>query len=115
MENKNFKRHCLTLDLYDDPELIKGYEEWHKQVWPEIIDSIKASGIVDMQIYRASNRLFMIMEVNEHFDFELKSISDTDNQRVQEWENMMWQFQKPLSFAKPGEKWVIMNEIFSLK
>lgn len=115
MESKKFKRHCLTLDLYDDSELIKGYEEWHKQVWPEIIDSIKESGIVDMQIYRASNRLFMIMEVNEDFDFELKAISDTDNQRVQEWENMMWQFQKPLSFAKPGEKWVIMNEIFSLK
>lgn len=115
MEDNNLKRYCLALDLYDDPELIAGYETWHKQVWPEIIDSIKSSGIVAMQIYRVSNRLFMVMDVNEHFDFKLKAIQDSENQRVQDWENLMWQFQKPLPFAKPGEKWVLMNEIFSLK
>jgi L-rhamnose mutarotase len=103
------------LDLYDDPELIHCYEDWHQQVWPEIIDSIKASGIIDMQIYRVSNRLFMVMDVNEQFNFELKASMDQDNERVQEWETLMWQFQKPLPFAKPGEKWVLMNEIFSLK
>jgi L-rhamnose mutarotase len=109
------KRHCFTLDLYDDPELIRGYDQWHQQVWPEIIDSIKASGIVAMQIYRISNRLFMIMDVDEQFNFELKANMDLDNEKVQEWETLMWQFQKPLTFAKPGEKWVLMNEIFSLK
>ena len=109
------KRYCFTLDLYDDLELIKGYEDWHQQVWPEIIDSIKTSGIIDMQIYRVSNRLFMVMDVNEQFSFELKSKMDLDNERVQEWETLMWKFQKPLPFAKPGEKWVLMKEIFSLK
>ena len=109
------KRYCFTLDLYDDPELIKGYEDWHQQVWPEIIDSIKTSGIIDMQIYRVSNRLFMVMDVTEQFSFELKSKMDLDNERVQEWETLMWKFQKPLPFAKPGEKWVLMKEIFSLK
>ncbi|MEI8073514.1 MAG: L-rhamnose mutarotase [Bacteroidota bacterium] len=109
------KRHCFTLDLYDDPELIRGYDQWHQQVWPEIIDSIRASGIVAMQIYRISNRLFMIMDVNDQFNFELKASMDLDNEKVQQWETLMWQFQKGLPFAKPGEKWVLMNEIFSLK
>ncbi len=109
------KRHCFTLDLYDDPELIRGYDQWHQQVWPEIIDSIRASGIVTMQIYRISNRLFMIMDVNDQFNFELKASMDLDNEQVQQWETLMWQFQKGLPFAKPGEKWVLMNEIFSLK
>ena len=109
------KRHCFTLDLYDDPELIRGYDQWHQQVWPEIIDSIRASGIVTMQIYRISNRLFMIMDVNDQFNFELKASMDLDNEKVQQWETLMWQFQKGLPFAKPGEKWVLMNEIFSLK
>lgn len=109
------KRYCFALDLYDDPELIKGYDEWHKNVWPEIIDSIRSAGIDNMQIYRINNRLFMIMEVNDKFSFIAKEKSDKANVKVQEWENMMWQFQKPLPFAKPGEKWVIMNEIFSLK
>lgn len=109
------KRYCLTLDLYDDPELIDVYEQWHRQVWPEIIDSIKSSGIEQMQIYRVSNRLFMIMEVNDSFSFEAKAKADLDNAKVQEWETLMWQFQQPLPFAKPGEKWVLMQEIFSLK
>ncbi len=109
------KRYCFTLDLYDDPSLINKYEEWHQKVWPEIIDSIRSAGIDDMQIYRVSNRLFMIMEVNDQFSFDAKQKSDLANEKVQEWERLMWQFQKPLPFAKPGEKWVIMNEIFSLK
>ena len=109
------KRYCFTLDLYNDPELIKGYEDWHQKVWPEIIESIRTSGITEMQIYRVSDRLFMIMEVNDQFSFEAKAKSDLANEKVQEWEKLMWHFQKPLSFAKPGEKWVIMNEIFSLK
>jgi L-rhamnose mutarotase len=109
------KRYCFTLDLYDDPKLIQGYEEWHSKVWPEIIESIQSAGIVDMQIYRVSNRLFMIMDVNDLFSFEAKDKADHENEKVQEWEKLMWKYQQPLPFAKPGEKWVIMNEIFSLK
>jgi L-rhamnose mutarotase len=109
------KRYCFTLDLYDDPELIRAYEDWHQKVWPEIINSIQNAGIDDMLIYRVSNRLFMIMDVNEQFSFEAKEKSDLANEKVQEWEKMMWQFQKSLPFAKPGEKWVLMKEIFSLK
>jgi L-rhamnose mutarotase len=113
--NEALKRYCLTLDLYDDPQLIQGYEEWHSKVWPEIINSIQVAGILDMQIYRVSNRLFMIMDVNDLFSFEAKEKADQENKKVQEWETLMWQYQQPLPFAKPGEKWVIMNKIFSLK
>jgi L-rhamnose mutarotase len=108
------KRYCFTLDLYNDPELIKGYEDWHQKVWPEIIESIRSSGIDTMEIFRVSDRLFMIMDVNDQFSFEAKAKSDLANEKVQEWEKMMWHYQKPVPFAKPGEKWVLMNEIFSL-
>ena len=43
-------RYCLTLDLKNDPQLIKEYEEYHQAVWPEIIASIKDSGISNMEI-----------------------------------------------------------------
>ncbi len=108
-------RYCFTLDLHNDPELIKGYEDWHQKVWPEIIESIRSSGIDDMQIFRVSDRLFMIMDVNDQFSFDAKAKSDLANEKVQEWEQLMWHYQRPLPFAKPGEKWVLMNEIFSLK
>ncbi len=72
------KRHCLTLDLKDDPELIRQYEAYHKEVWPEIIKSITDSGIINMQIYRFETRLFMIMEVTDDFNFEEKELADPE-------------------------------------
>jgi L-rhamnose mutarotase len=107
-------RYCFTLDLIDDEALIKEYEQWHEHVWPEILASITSSGIEQMEIYRVSNRLFMIMEVNDTFSFEAKTKADADNGKVQEWETLMWNFQQTLPFAKPGEKWVLMTKIFSL-
>ncbi len=106
------KRHCLALDLKDDPALIAAYEKYHSDVWPEILDSLRDSGIVHMEIYRISNRLFMIMEVNDDFSFEKKAQMDTENSRVQDWEDLMWDYQQALPIAKPGEKWLLMEKIF---
>jgi L-rhamnose mutarotase len=61
------RRYCLALDLADDPRLIAEYEAHHRQVWPEIERSIRAAGIERLEIYRAGNRLFMVMEVGPAF------------------------------------------------
>lgn len=107
-------RYCLALDLKDDAALISEYEAHHKKVWPEIVNSIKEAGIEVLDIYRTGNRLFMIMEVNDRFSFEEKAAADAANPKVQEWEELMWKFQYPLPWAKPGEKWILMNKIFEL-
>jgi L-rhamnose mutarotase len=112
------RKYCLALDLKNDEGLIAQYEVYHQKVWPEIlqsIQSIKGSGIETMEIFRVNTRLFMIMEVNETFSFEAKKKADEANPKVQEWEDLMWKFQEALPFARPGEKWVLMNKIFDLK
>ena len=109
------RRYCLALDLKNDPALIKEYEEYHKAVWPEILQSIKQSGIQAMEIYRLDLRMFMIMEVDDHFSFERKAVMDTANPKVQEWEELMWKFQQALPGAAEGEKWRLMDKIFELK
>jgi len=108
------KRFCLALDLKEDTKLIAEYEEYHKNVWPEIIKSIKGSGIQVLDIYRTGNRMFMIIEANEDFSFEKKSAMDATNSKVQEWEILMWKFQQALPWAKTGEKWILMDKIFEL-
>lgn len=108
------KRYCLTLDLKPDPSLISEYISYHKEVWPEIIKSIKDSGIVGMEIYCRDNRLFMIMETLDSFSFTEKARSDASNPKVQEWENLMWKYQQAIPTAKPGEKWILMDKIFDL-
>ena len=109
------RRFCLTLDLKDDPKLIAEYKRYHEQVWPDIVESIKVSGIHDMEIYLLGTRMFMIMEVDDSFSFEAKGAADRANPKVLEWENLMWKFQQALPQAKPGEKWLLMERIFKLE
>ena len=89
-------RHfCLTLDLRDNVDLVREYEEYHKpgNVWPEVIDGIRAAGILDMQIYRSGLQLIMVMTVSDTFSFEKKSLQDSLNPKVVEWERLMEKFQ----------------------
>ncbi|HEY5918458.1 MAG TPA: L-rhamnose mutarotase [Chryseolinea sp.] len=108
------KRFCFALDLNDDPALIAEYEAIHKQIWPEIKKSITDAGITVMDIYRVGDRMFMIMETTDEFEFENKERMDSSNPIVKKWEEFMWKFQKPLPFAKSDEKWVLMKKIFQL-
>jgi L-rhamnose mutarotase len=108
------RRFCLTLDLKNDPALIAEYKRHHERVWPEIIQSIRDSGILDMEIYLLGTRMFMIIEADENFSFEAKSAADRQNPKVQQWENLMLKFQQPLPQAAPGEKWMPMEKIFKL-
>jgi L-rhamnose mutarotase len=108
------KRFCFALDLNDDPALIAEYEAIHKEIWPEIRKSITDAGITVMDIYRVGDRMFMIMETTDEFEFENKERIDSANPIVKKWEEFMWEYQKPLPFAKPGEKWVLMKQIFQL-
>ena len=109
------QKYCLALDLKEDQQLITEYKAYHQKVWPEVIESIKSSGIEVLDIYGIGNRMFMIIEANEDFSFEKKSAMDVNNPKVKEWEELMWKFQQALPWAKSGEKWMLMEKIFELK
>ena len=103
------------MDLQKDPALIAEYEAWHRDVWPEIKESIRASGITEMEIWRLGDRLFMIMETTAEFDFQKKAAMDAANPVVQRWEELMWKYQVAIPGGRPGEKWRLMDKIFTLK
>ncbi len=109
------KRYCLAVDLVDDPSLIAEYEYWHSAAngWPEIKKSILDAGVINMEIYRIGNHMFMIMEVDEGFSFERKAAMDASNPKVQEWEQLMWKFQQSMPFAQQGEKWMLLKKKFN--
>jgi L-rhamnose mutarotase len=109
------RRYCLTLDLKDDPQLIAEYKRHHEKIWPEITQSIKDAGIEDLEIYLLGTRMFMIMEVNDHFSFAAKIKADKENLKVQQWEQLMWRYQQALPQANPDEKWLLMERIFELE
>jgi len=107
-------RYCLALDLQPHPGLIAEYEKWHREVWPEIKQSILSSGITEMEIWRLEDRLFMIMETAEGFSFAAKAAMDAADPVVQKWEELMWKYQVAVPGGRPGEKWRLMTKIFGL-
>lgn len=112
--DKNLTKYCFALDLKDDEKLIAKYKAYHQNVWSEILESITESGIMKLEIYLVANRLFMIMEVNGSFSFDEKNRMDLENPKVQAWEQLMWKYQQALPTAKEGEKWMLMDKIFTL-
>ncbi|WP_329741421.1 L-rhamnose mutarotase [Dyella sp. A6] len=109
-------RHCFALDLRDNAEAIAEYERWHQasQIWPEVVASIRAAGIENMEIFRTGNRLLMVMDAGAAYDPKAKAAADANDPRIQQWEALMNTFQQALPWAQPGQKWVPMQRIFSL-
>ena len=110
------QRHVLLLDIVDDAEAIARYEGWHAAgALPSAIGrSIRAAGIMAMEIYRAGDRLVMLMETAPSFDPAAKAAADAADPDVQAWETLMATVQRPILAAAAGQKWVAATPIFSL-
>ena len=109
------QRHCLALDLKDDPALIAQYEALHRQIWPQISQHLLAHGVLDMQIWRLGTRLFMVMDTAPGFDAHAFARAQASDPDVQAWEALMWRFQQPTPWTAEHQKWTPMTQIFSLQ
>ena len=99
--NQPTKRFVQTMELKDDSELIKKYKEAHdkEHFWDEIKEGIKAVGILEMEIYILGNRLFMIVDAPENFDWDSAMARLATLPRQEEWEDWNARFQD----CRPGE------------
>jgi len=105
------RRLCFVLDLVNEPRKIAEYEAFHRPggVWPVIVDDIRAQGIEDMEIWRSGDRMVMIASVADDYPRARAVPPEYD-----QWETLMWSFQKALPHAAPGQKWLPMAKIFDL-
>lgn len=117
---KNFgiktKRYCQTLDLKDNPELIKEYKRLHSEEysWKEIREGIRKVGILEMEIYIIGSRLFMIVETPEDFDWDKSMAELATLPRQAEWEDCVAKFQQCAPGTTSSEKWRLMDRMFYL-
>ena len=109
------KRFCQTLTLVDDEELIRKYIEVHSQVWPEIKAGQREVGILDMQLYRYGNVVFMICDTVDDFDWDRDMARLSILPRQAEWEAFVSQYQGCDPQATSAAKWHLMEQIYSLK
>jgi len=110
------KRYCQTLDLKDDPALIAEYIDRHSEAkhWPEINAGIREVGILEMEIYQIGTRLFMIVETDLDFDWDIAFALLSTLPLQAEWEEYMSIFQVSEQGASSAEKWKLMDRIFRL-
>ena len=113
---ERLRRFCFALDLDENPELIERYKWWHRPGGPPaaVNRSLRAADIRELEIWLCGSRLFMVLEAGPNYDPAAKAARDAQDPDVLAWEQLMWEFQKPLSGARPGEKWVAAERIYAL-
>lgn len=110
------KRYCQTLDLVDDAAMIARYREAHSrvEVWPEIVDGIRAVGILEMDMYILGNKVFMIVETPIDFDWDSAMAQLATLPRQQEWEDYVSVLQGCDRGVTSTGKWQLMERMFHL-
>ena len=110
------KRYVQTLDLSDDPDMIREYRKWHSEDfhWREIREGIRAVGILEMEIYILGTRLVMIVDAPEDFDWKEAMNRLATLPRQAEWEAFVAKLQGCRADARSDEKWQMMERMFRL-
>ncbi len=103
-------QYIYFLDLVDDPVVFAEYDSWHANVWPEVLEHLRASGFTACQIFRASNRLVMLASSATQVPSDGGGLPVPA--KVTEWETMMDRYQVPLPTASPGQKWTLADQVF---
>ena len=110
------KRYCQIMELKNDSELIRKYCEAHDEEHfrPEVLKGIREVGILEMEVYIRGNRIVMIVDVAEDFDWAsaMSRLATLPGQA--EWEAYVAQFQNGDSSATSDEKGQMMTRIFHL-
>ncbi|MFT3685360.1 MAG: L-rhamnose mutarotase [Phycisphaerales bacterium] len=108
------KTFAQALDLKDDAALIEAYRRYHRNVWPEVTDALRACGITSMRIYLTGTRLFMVFHAPDTFDPARDFQSFAASPRGREWDELMRTMQQRVPGAAAGEWWTPMEEVFDL-
>ncbi len=109
------KSFAMALNLEDDPQKIQTYKEYHRAVWPEVLQGLRDIGISKMKIFLLGRRMFMYFEAGDDFDPKRDFQHYQATERAREWETLMRGLQERVDEAEPGDWWAPMEEVFDLE
>lgn len=105
-------RQVLAVDLKDDA-VVAVYRDHHLRVWPEVLESLRVSGVIAMQIFLLGRRLVMVADLEDGSDLRRAFATRiASHPRVAEWESLMMSLQQPAPGAGPGDWWTAMEPVF---
>ncbi|HCS59955.1 MAG TPA: L-rhamnose mutarotase [Microbacterium sp.] len=103
------KRVAQVINL--DPEQIEEYERIHREVWPDVLAQIEASGIRNYSIYRYGTMLFSFFEyVGDDYVADMAAMAQDPT--TQRWWALCEPMQRPVAEREEGEWWHALPEVF---
>jgi L-rhamnose mutarotase len=94
-----------------DPGQVERYKEYHRKVWPEVLDAIRRSHIRNYSIFLKDDYLVGYYEYHGS-DHVADMATIAADPKTQEWWSIMMPMQRPLDTRKTGEWWAEMEEVF---
>ncbi len=105
------KRYGAVIGL--SGEAIAEYKRLHADVWPAVLEQIRASNIKNYTIFlrEPENLLFAYYEYHgtDHAADMAKMAEDPNTQR---WWDVCMPIQRPLDTRREGEWWAPMEDVF---
>ncbi|WP_438317975.1 L-rhamnose mutarotase [Candidatus Caldatribacterium sp. SIUC1] len=95
------------------PDKVEEYKELHRNVWPEVLKTIKECNIQNYTIFYKDGYLFSYYEyTGENYEEDMKKMAE--DPITQKWWALCKPCQEPLKTRKEGEWWAEMEEVFHL-
>ena len=92
---------------------LETYKQYHRNVWPEILDAISQAGVRNYSIFQKDDLLFGYYEyVGPPGEYVQRMEALAAAPRMREWWDIMEPMQEPLPTRKEGEWWAEMEEVF---
>ena len=98
------KEIAFALDLEDEPDTIRKYREWHGRAWPDIMRGMAACGVRCQNIYLIGNRLFMVLQVEDEFDYRRDFGRYLEKgPHAKEWDGFLKRGRQPVPWVGEGD------------
>jgi L-rhamnose mutarotase len=108
----NPKRVASVIRLL--PEKEASYRSLHAEVWPGVLDTLRANGVTNYSIFLRDGLLFSYLEyVGDDYEASMARIGEDPVTR--EWWQHTDPCQSPVESAQPGQWWAPLEEVFHLE
>ncbi|MGH9104569.1 MAG: L-rhamnose mutarotase [Acidimicrobiales bacterium] len=95
------------------PERQAEYRRLHTEVWPGVLDALRAAHMTNYSIFLRDGLLFSYLEyTGDDYDSDIAAIAADPVTR--EWWTLTDPSQEPFPSAGPGERWVGAEGVFHL-
>jgi L-rhamnose mutarotase len=103
------ERYAMVLRVR--PEFEREYLEYHKAVWPEVLELIRDCNVRNYSIFLRDHCLFAYYEY-AGVDYKSDMAKMAAHPKMKKWWEIMEPMQEPVPTHESGEWWVRMEEAF---